>query len=143
MTDDTLHDRFIEWLVGGASGEPPRDLAIHAALCPQCARWIAAHDALAAINPSRAALPTSRPAVAALPSSVRTAGRFAATAGAVLLVGGTAAFTAGQVINGNLGPFAHPTGAVLGITGSPEPSPSVGLPAPTATPTPAPTAAST
>ena len=69
MSEPSLHDRFVGWLRVGAQGELARDVALHASVCPACARWIQAHDALAAIDPGRAPLPSSRPAALALPAA--------------------------------------------------------------------------
>ena len=56
MTD--RHDRFMVWLVAGADGEPPRDLAIHASGCEVCGPAIAVMDSLAAIDVGAAAAPS-------------------------------------------------------------------------------------
>ena len=45
MNEDP-HDRFLTWLLDGAQGDPPRDLALHASLCQACMDWVGAHDAL-------------------------------------------------------------------------------------------------
>ena len=52
-----LHDRFEDWLVGGAEGEPPRDLALHAWSCDDCLRAVAAIESLQAIDVGAAPLP--------------------------------------------------------------------------------------
>ena len=81
------HLRFDPWLLAGARGEPPRDLALHASLCTACTARISALDMLAAVDPGRAAQP---PSLANAPRPVRAlrrAGRFAAAlAGATLVV---------------------------------------------------------
>lgn len=59
-----LHHRFGAWLRAGAAGDPPRDVALHAAHCPGCRRAMAATDLLLLIDTGRAPLPPSRMAVA-------------------------------------------------------------------------------
>ena len=56
MTRDS-HERFREWLAAGAEGDPPRDLAVHASVCPECQQSMAALDRLAAIDPGKAGAP--------------------------------------------------------------------------------------
>lgn len=117
---EDLHERFVSWLLAGAAGDPPRDVAFHAALCPECGRWIAAHDALTGINPGRAPLPPSRglpePAASAWPS----AGRFAAATGALLVLGGAVAVGAARFMRDLP---EGPAQQVLAVTGSPEGTP--------------------
>ena len=79
MTDP--HGRFFAWLPDRAQGEPPRDLAVHAALCPTCMAWVAAHDALHRIDVGRAPLPPSHPTAIPRPAGLSGAGRVAAAAG--------------------------------------------------------------
>ena len=119
MNDGGVHERFWTWLDDGAIGEPPRDLAIHAAVCPVCAGWVRAHDALAVIDTGLAPLPSSRPAAATVPGGLRRAGRYAAAAGALLVAGGLVTFGVSQVISGSLTFFPERTQEVLGATGSP------------------------
>ena len=60
MTD--LHERFGAWLAQSPDIDPARDVALHAAFCPDCQRDAAAVDGLAAIDVSAAeplAVPTS------------------------------------------------------------------------------------
>ena len=40
------HQRFAEWLEGIGAEDPPRDLAVHAAVCVDCQGLIAAVDTL-------------------------------------------------------------------------------------------------
>jgi hypothetical protein len=54
------HQRFREWLTAGAEGDPPRDVAVHASLCPECRRSIAALDLLAVVNPGVASMPAEQ-----------------------------------------------------------------------------------
>jgi hypothetical protein len=147
---DDPHSQFLAWLLDGAEGEPRRDLAVHAVLCAECRRWVAAHDALSAIAPGHAPLP---PSAAFVPSrgSWRRTGRVVATAGSVIVVGGAAALSVGLLLPGA---FAGREQAqnVLGTEGSPEPPPHppavvtgsiASVPSPTVTATPSPTATPT
>ena len=53
-----LHESFRAWLVDGARDGLPRDVALHASACPDCLRTVAAFDALSAVDPGIAPLPT-------------------------------------------------------------------------------------
>lgn len=73
MTD--LHERFREWLLAGAPGEPARDAALHASACDRCLADVGALDALFAVSvagaevpflPAGMSLATSTPGVRAL-----------------------------------------------------------------------------
>lgn len=118
------HQRFAEWLATGADEDPPRDLAVHAAVCAGCQQRIAGLDMLTAIDPALAGIPPLRP----VPASgwLLTNGR------AAVMVGGMAALLAvglgsWRLIQASspLGPAVEsPTQAVLGGTGVPEPTPS-------------------
>jgi hypothetical protein len=66
-----LHERFREWLLAGAPGEPPRDAALHASACDRCLRDVAAMDALFAVDVAGARLPLLPDAA---PGPTRTAG---------------------------------------------------------------------
>jgi hypothetical protein len=55
MTD--LHERFREWLLSGAPGEPARDAALHASACDRCLADVAALDALRAVDVAAAEVP--------------------------------------------------------------------------------------
>ncbi|HUH07344.1 MAG TPA: hypothetical protein VML96_06005, partial [Egibacteraceae bacterium] len=55
MTD--LHERFRDWLLAGAPGEPARDAALHASACDRCLADVAALDALFAVNVAGAEVP--------------------------------------------------------------------------------------
>jgi hypothetical protein len=59
-----LHHRYGAWLRAGAAGDPPRDVALHAAHCPSCRRATAAMDHLLLIDTGRAPLPPSRAVMA-------------------------------------------------------------------------------
>jgi len=51
------HDRFREWLLAGARGEPARDMAVHASACEGCLADVAALDGLLAVNVGAADVP--------------------------------------------------------------------------------------
>ena len=122
MTGD-LHERFLDWLFAGAKGDPPRDVALHASVCPDCSQWIAAYDALAGIDPGRAPLPPSHP-IAEPYSTAWSAVRVAAAASSVAVVAAAGLFAFGPLRGG--GVFGAGTGAtqgVLGVTGVPQASP--------------------
>ena len=78
------HERFREWLAAGAEGDPPRDLAVHASVCPECQQSMAALDRLAAIDPGKAGAPRQAfiPAVVTVPAQASPA---KAVAGAAIL----------------------------------------------------------
>jgi len=67
LPDGDAHERFHTWLVNGANSEPPRDAALHASVCPECAVQIGAFDLLAEVETGRASLPPSRIGVARSP----------------------------------------------------------------------------
>ena len=118
------HRRFAAWLDTNTQDDPPRDLAVHAAVCVACQQRIAALDMLTAIDPALAGLPQARP----LPVTgwVTTPGRAAVAAGglAALMVVGIASWRLMQASNvEGVGPAVEsPTQAVLGGTGAPETS---------------------
>jgi len=113
---DDLHDRFDEWLVAGAEGEPPRDLAVHASGCDACLRSLAAIDSLQAIDigatlpPLGMAAPTGREGLA------RTL-RYAVGAVAVVLLGTSVAIAASGLLRpaqlGSARPTPSPAEGVL------------------------------
>ena len=117
MTDP--HGRFFAWLLDGGRGDPPRDLAVHAALCATCMDWVAAHDALHRIDVGRAPLPPWHPTAMPHAAGLRQAGRFAAAAASMLLVGGAVVLGASQILAGRTGDGQEPTGGVLAASGSP------------------------
>jgi len=65
MTDS--HAELEAWLVDGAMGDPPREIAVHATLCESCTARLGAFDALALIDVAAAGSPPPR----AAPSRVR------------------------------------------------------------------------
>jgi len=124
MSDD-LHDRFVSWLLAGALGDPPRDAAIHASLCAECGRWIAAYDALRGIDPGRAPLPRSRGVPMPQRYGWRTAGRLAAATGSLVVIGGAATLGVTQLMHAG----EDPAQGVLAATGTPgaTPRPATGV----------------
>ena len=123
---DRPHRRFSSWLVAAPSGDPPRELAVHAASCPECQRIVAAMDELASVDLG----------LAGLPEAPATPGRFAwlivtrraAMAGASLAAVAAVAFIGWRfflapeetLLGANTLP--SPTQAVQGGVGSPQPS---------------------
>lgn len=55
MTDS--HAQLEAWLVDGAMGDPPREIAVHATLCESCTARLGAFDALALIDVAAAGSP--------------------------------------------------------------------------------------
>ena len=51
------HHLLEAWLVEGADGDPPREVAVHAAVCASCARRLGAFDALALLDVAAAGSP--------------------------------------------------------------------------------------
>jgi hypothetical protein len=123
------HRRFAEWLATNSDDDPPRDLAVHAAVCVACQQRIAALDMLTAIDPALAGMPPVLPVpVAGWP---RTVGRAAVVAGGVaaLAVVGVGSWRLIEASN-LVGPAVEsPTQAVLGGTGAPAPTPPPSMPA--------------
>ncbi len=118
MTDP--HRTFAAWLAGGAPGEPPRDAALHASVCDECLGWLAALDALWAVDVGSASPPASRTAAAAAVRRITVSPRLAAltaagTLGAVLLG------VSGSLLLAGRPPVTPLRGAgdVLGGTGTP------------------------
>jgi hypothetical protein len=114
------HARFEAWLLAGGATDLPRDVALHASVCPGCGSSIAAFDALAAIDPGRAMLPPSR--------GIRDDARGVAWVRVLVPVGGVV--TAGVLVAvgiaqlapgalGGLGSDPTTTQDVLGATGRP------------------------
>jgi hypothetical protein len=120
------HERFEQWLTAGAEGDPPRDVAVHASVCPVCSQSIAALDLLAAVDPGLAPMP-------AVPTGAER-GRMAL---AGRLVGATAVLFAAAMLGVGVsgligvsrtgGPVAQssrsPEQSVLAATATPEPTP--------------------
>jgi hypothetical protein len=95
---DDLHHRFEAWLVDGAGGEPPRDLAVHAALCPDCAARVAAFDALAAVDVAAAGPPPAL-APATLWESLLVFLRMGGAAAGAILAGVLVVVIGGQFLD--------------------------------------------
>jgi hypothetical protein len=115
MSDDP-HSRFQAWLLGAPRGDPARDLALHASVCPECTRWVAAQDALTAIDLGRARMPPWRSTRPRLGAALRVARLVAVTASLVLLGWGIA-FGARQLTAGPAS--GDRSGQVLSATGRP------------------------
>jgi hypothetical protein len=120
------HQRFHAWLVAGAEGDPPRDVAVHASVCAGCRLAIAAFDQLALIDPGLASVPPE--------PMGREPGRLAMTGrlvGATVILFSAAILGVGvsQLIGVSQGggPVAQasptPEQRVLGATAAPQPSP--------------------
>jgi len=148
------HDRFTAWLTAGASGEPPRDAAIHASACAGCQRLVAAFDALLAIDAGAAGVPPRGLADPGRrrPATMRVA-RMAAGAVAVVLVGTALTIGIGSLLprttgGAPIGALATSSPAGEGVlagaggpmeTARPAPSPTVTASQPGVTATPSPT----
>ena len=114
------HRRFTEWLFAGSDEELPRDLALHASVCADCVRAVAALDLLEGIDLERAGVPGPLPAKGRvrtlLGAGTRVARLGGAAAGAVLVL---------VVVGGGAGPWlaglfgASPDSGVLGHTATP------------------------
>lgn len=106
-----LHARLEDWIVGGAEGDPPRDVALHASTCDECLRLIAAFESLVAIDVGAAPpAPAWRVAVTAGP---RTGAVRLAVGGvaAVLLVASALAGAPGGIFGSPTPPVAVETSA--------------------------------
>jgi len=119
------HQRFHEWLTGGAEGDPPRDVAVHASVCPGCRQSMDALDLLGTLNTGLAAQPpqpTGREH-----SPLVLAGRLVA-ATAILFTAAILGVGVSQLIgvSRSTGPVAlstpTPDQGVLGRTATPEPT---------------------
>lgn len=120
---DGMHERFAEWLAQGAHGDPPRDAAVHAFVCPACQRQMAAIDALAEIDPGRATLPPSRPLATSRSRSSLPGLRLAAAASGMLVLTLVVSFGASRLLAApDVATSSEtPMQAVLGGEGSPGP----------------------
>jgi len=115
------HRRFAEWLLASADDDPPRDLAVHASLCPDCQRQIAALDMLTGIEPANAGTPPIRAGGAVRRNAV--AGRVAVAVGGVAAVAaiGVGGWRLIEATGLGIGAGGEsPTQEVLGNTGQPE-----------------------
>ena len=127
MTD--LHTRFTAWVVGGAEGDPPRDLALHASGCARCLAVAGALDSLRRVDVGGAAEPPSVPAAHGEPFGRRVGWAVAGLA-AMALIGAAVVVATGVLRPPPTGigsPAATPTPfaqEVLGQTPhSPTPAP--------------------
>jgi hypothetical protein len=128
-----LHDRFATWLGAGADTGLPRDVAVHAMVCPDCRELTAAADALLTVDFDQAPMPPLRPAMAlSSPRIMVLAGRFLLTSAAVIGVG-VGSIGAAQLL-GTM-PTPTPRAAVLAGEGGPAASRSADA-TPSARPTP-------
>jgi hypothetical protein len=82
MTDS--HAQLEAWLVDGAMGDPPREIAVHATLCESCTARLGAFDALALIDVAAAGSPHPQAAPSRVRMGVAWARRGTAVAGTVL-----------------------------------------------------------
>ena len=119
-----LHARFGEWLLAGTAVDPPRDVAVHASVCPGCGEAMAAFDGLAAVDPGRATLPPSRfVATAGRGRQARALRIGGAVAGVTLALALTAVGLSQLAVPGNTGAVNEtPAQGVLGGTGQPSPT---------------------
>ena len=140
------HDRFREWLAAGAEGDPPRDLAVHASVCPDCQQSIAAFDRLAAIDPGKAAAPRKAfiPATVTVPAQASLAKAFAGAAVLSKAVGRlNAAVLTAAILSIGVTQLIPVFGGVGAAQATPTPGPSEPFtailePTPPATPSPTP-----
>jgi hypothetical protein len=117
------HGRFTDWLFAGSEEELPRDLALHASVCADCVRAVAALDLLEEVDLERAGPPgplAPKGRVRTLLGAGTRAARLGGAAvGAVLVLvvvgGGAAPWLAGLF-------GASPESGVLGQTATPGPS---------------------
>jgi len=117
MSDDP-HSRFQAWLHNGPRGDPARDQALHASVCPECMRWVAAQDALSGIDLGRARMAPWRP-TRPRPSTAGRVARLVAVTATLVLLGWGIAFGARQLTRPAPG---DQSGQVLSATGRPGPS---------------------
>jgi hypothetical protein len=140
------HDLLEAWLAEGADGDPPREVAVHAAVCDSCARRLGAFDAMGLVDVAAAGSPPPVPARSRVDVGLAWARVGAAIAGTVV-AGILVVFAASQLV-GFVGSLPAPTdGVALGSaslepgtsdqgSSGPEPAeePSVAGPTPTAIP---------
>jgi len=104
MTDS--HAQLEAWLVDGALGAPPREIAVHATLCESCTARLGAFDALALIDVAAAGSPPPLAAPTRLRMGVAWARLGTAIVGAVV-AGILVVFGVSQLF-GLVGPGAGP-----------------------------------
>lgn len=113
MTD--LHAQLAAWLADGALGDPPREIAVHASVCEQCAASLGAFDALALIDVGAAGSPPPLSARSRLRMGMAWA-RVGTAVTATVLVGLLVGFGITQLVrNGEPagGPPGEPEGTEL------------------------------
>lgn len=124
VPDGDAHERFHGWLVSGANGEPPRDAALHASVCPDCAIEIGAFDLLNEIDTSRAPLPPSR--IGATRGPWLRAARVAGGASGIAIVAVVAGIGLGSALqltpSASGVPVESTVQEVLGGRGTPQPT---------------------
>jgi len=133
------HRRFREWLTGGAEGDPPRDVAVHASVCAECSSWIAALDLLSAVDTGKASMPAEPVGRehSRLVVGVRLAGATAVLFSAAILGVGVSQLIGVSHPNGPVAQASPtPDQNVLGETATPQPSPPSAAPTPQDTLTP-------
>lgn len=119
------HRRIEDWLIDGAGEALPRDVMVHALVCHECRRRIAAFDMLTAIELDRAGLPPRlaraevAPARAGRRVTLAAGGAVTVSAAAVVAVAATGWRPPSLGDQGTVGSTA-PTQAVLGNTGEPQ-----------------------
>jgi hypothetical protein len=107
------HHLLEAWLAEGADGDPPREVAVHAAVCDSCARRLGAFDALALVDVAAAGSPPPLPAPSRLVIGLAWARVGAAIAGTVV-AGIILVFAATQLV-GFVGTLPAPSdGVALG-----------------------------
>jgi len=142
MTDS--HHLLEAWLVDGAVGDPPRELAVHASVCESCARRLGAFDSLATIDVNAAGsppplAPPTRVAVGLAWARLATAVAGTIVAGILVVFGATqlAGFVGSLDLNpgpsGLMG-LATPTGNEESPGPDPAVEPSITEPTPTPIP---------
>ena len=133
------HRRFREWLTGGAEGDPPRDVAVHASVCAECSSWIAALDLLSAVDTGKASMPAEPVGRehSRLVVGVRLAGATAVLFSAAILGVGVSQLIGVSHPNGPVAQASPtPDQNVLGETATPQPSQPSAAPTPQDTLTP-------
>jgi hypothetical protein len=108
------HHLLEEWLIEGAVGDPPREVAVHAAVCESCTRRIGGFDSLAAVDVGAAGSPPPLAPPTRLVIALAWARLGTAVAGTVV-AGILVVFGASQLAGfvGNLGP--DPTDGIAAV----------------------------
>ena len=133
------HRRFREWLTGGAEGDPPRDIAVHASVCAECSSSIAALDLLSVVDTGKASMPAEPVGRehSRLVVGVRLAGATAVLFSAAILGVGVSQLIGVSHPNGPVAQASPtPDQNVLGATATPQPSQPSAAPTPQDTLTP-------